>query len=208
MLLDITNLGDCRLPSVHPIGCKILESGKACYIDAYDLWRVVAMEYACQLDANIRDTVYKWLAGNLKNRLSLTMSDLLMAEKEVHAELAEFLDDYADAVVVGTLDNGDEKDDILAAVDRKIEIMLRALSGKLRYELAGAYAVSLCKVNNSEMYVIKLDFVGNGFDETNGRKSAQRDMLAGNCNIDVGIDFVWMGKRVRFEKVVHVEVKE
>ena len=207
MLVDLTKLNECCFPAIHSIGSRGLKMFKTYYIDSYSIRRIVSLEFACRVNTDLRSLVFSMLGDSL-NRVEIDAQELLYIERILRERIDGVLDDYLDAVYIGNLDRNEEWDDILTAVDRYTLMLLSGFSAGIRYRLAGAYGVSLCKVNNEESYVIRLDETGEGFDKGNPRKIAQSNSWQGSFRIDAGFAFLWLGRRVRLNNVVHIEVNK
>ncbi len=207
MQIDLTKLDTCCFPAVHSIGCRGLDMFNVFYVNVPDIRRLVSLEFACRVDEDLKKSVYSILGVHTK-RMEIDARMLLYAERQVHKQVETIMEDYCDGVYVGSLDDGDEVDDIVNAVDRYTMMLLGGFCAGLRYDLAGAYAVSLCKVNNAESYVIRLDETGEEFDRSNSRKMAQSNSWDDSFVIDAGFTFLWLGKSVRFDNVVHIEIRK
>lgn len=207
MQVDITKLDSCCFPAVHSIGSRGLEMFDVFYINVPDIRRLVALEFACRVDEGLRKSVYSLLGDHMR-RIEIDSDILLFVERKSRKRVEEIMDEYCDGVYVGSLDGGDAVDDIINAVDRYTMLLLGAFCAEIRYAFAGAYAVSLCKVNNSESYVIRLDETGEEFDKTNPRKMAQSNTWQGDLKVPVSFTFMWLGKRVRFGNAAHLEIRK
>ena len=208
MNLDLTNLETAHFPSVHAIGCRALKMFHVYYLNVYDIQRLVTLEFACRVDEDIRNAVFDALTPSGYRSLEINADDLLFIEAKLHDKIEELLDDYCDGVQVGTRDGGEDEDDIINAIERKTMLLTKAFASALRYEFAGAYAVTLCKVNTADTYVIKLSEVKDEYDKNNPRKEAQKNVWLKDFKVSAGFTFLWLGKQVRFDKVVFIEIKK
>lgn len=207
MLIDLTKLEECCFPAVHSIGSRGLEMFDVYYVNVPDIKLLVSLEFACRVDEHLRKLVFTML-GESAHKVEIDAKTLLTVARMLYKQVNDILEDYCDGVYVGTLDGGDEVDDILNAIDRYTQLLLGGFCAGIRYNLAGAYAVSLCKVNNEESYVIRLDRTGEDFDKANARKVAQNNSWENDFNISVGFIFLWLGKCVRFNNAVHIEMRK
>lgn len=205
MQIDLTKLDGCCLPAIHSIGMRGLNMFNVYYVDSYNLRLLVALEYACRVNAELRAKVFEEL-GSEGGYLEIDARALLDVEERLHEDVEKVLDEYMDDVCVGDLDGGPVRDDILTAIDRRTLILLGALAGGIRYALAGAYTVTLCKVNSSESYVIKLGELGETYDKSNPRKIAQRNSWRKDFTDIVNCNFLWLGKCVKFSNIVYIEM--
>lgn len=207
MLVDLTKLENCCFPATHSIGSRGLEMFNVYYVNVPDIRAIVSLEFACRVNDDLRRLALTML-GDYAHRVEIDAKMLRYVERMLHDKVEEVLDDYCDGVYVGTLDGGDEVDDIINAIDRYTMLLLGGFCAGIRYDLAGAYAVTLCKVNNDESYVIRLDETGEDFDKSNSRKVAQSNSWGRNFKISAGFKFLWLGKTVRFDNVVHIEIQK